>query len=99
VVSVDHPHVVENYRFGHAVWQRSQTEETSTEELREALLRYRPPFDELLRPDATGTAAGAGTDTPAGESMEGAAAVVPDTAASETGAPADQDQPAHGGRP
>ncbi|HEY3957464.1 MAG TPA: hypothetical protein VGM53_29200, partial [Streptosporangiaceae bacterium] len=56
VVSVDHPDVVENYRFGHAIWQRSQTEETSTEDLREALLRYRSLFEELLRQDGGNTA-------------------------------------------
>jgi hypothetical protein len=55
VVSVDHPDVVENYRFGHSVWQRSQTEQISTEDLREALLRYRSLFDELLRPDPSKT--------------------------------------------
>lgn len=53
VVSVDHPDVVANYRFGHAVSQRAQRQQTSTEELREALLRYRSLFDELLRPDGT----------------------------------------------
>jgi hypothetical protein len=60
LVSVDHPDVVENYRFAHGVSQRSQEEQTSTEDLREALLRYRSLFDELLRPGAVGTAA-AGT--------------------------------------
>jgi hypothetical protein len=115
VVSVDHPHVVENYRFGHAIWQRSQTEETSTEDLREALLRYRSLFDELLRPDTTETAAtgtgpagsterapepaGDGAGTTATESTEEAAVPMPDTGASETGGPAYQDQPARGGRP
>jgi len=51
LVSVDHPHTVENYRFAHAVRERSQTQQASTEDLREALLRYRSLFDELLRPD------------------------------------------------
>ena len=53
LVSVDHPDTVENYRFAHAVRQRSQTQQASTEDLREALLRYRSLFDELLRPEAT----------------------------------------------
>ena len=60
LVSVDYPDTVENYRFAHAVQQRSQTEQASTEDLREALLRYRSLFDELLRPegsDAAGTTA------------------------------------------
>jgi hypothetical protein len=60
LVSVDYPQTVENYRFAHAVQQRSQTQQASTEELREALLRFRSLFDELLRPegdDAAGTTA------------------------------------------
>ena len=57
LVSVDYPDTVENYRFAHGVQQRSQTEQASTEELREALLRYRSLFDELLRPEGTDTAA------------------------------------------
>jgi hypothetical protein len=51
LVSVDHPDTVENYRFAHAVQQRAQTQQASTEDLREALLRYRSLFDELLRPE------------------------------------------------
>jgi hypothetical protein len=57
LVSVDYPDTVENYRFAHGVQQRSQTEQASTEELREALLRYRSLFDELLRPEGSDTAA------------------------------------------
>lgn len=51
LVSVDHPDTVENYRFAHAVQQRAQTGQASTEDLREALLRYRSLFDDLLRPE------------------------------------------------
>jgi hypothetical protein len=51
LVSVDHPGTVENYRFAHAVQQRAETQQASTEDLREALLRYRSLFDELLRPE------------------------------------------------
>jgi hypothetical protein len=61
LVSVDHPDTVENYRFAHAVQQRSLAQQASTEDLREALLRYRSLFDELLRPEGNG-AAGATTD-------------------------------------
>src|ERR1700761_862705 len=61
LVSVDHPDTVENYRFAHAVQQRSQTQQASTEDLREALLRFRSLFDELLRPAGNG-AAGATAD-------------------------------------
>jgi hypothetical protein len=61
LVSVDHPDTVENYRFAHAVQQRAETQQASTEDLREALLRYRSLFDELLRPEGNG-AAGAVAD-------------------------------------
>jgi hypothetical protein len=60
LVSVDYPETVENYRFAHAVRLRSQTQQAGTEDLREAMLRYRSLFDELLRPegdDAADTAA------------------------------------------
>jgi hypothetical protein len=60
LVSVDHPDTVENYRYAHAVRQRSETQQASTEDLREALLRYRSLFDELLSPEGNG-AAGATT--------------------------------------
>jgi hypothetical protein len=62
LVSVDHPGTVGNYRFAHAVQQRSGnsgtsgTRQASTEDLREALLRYRSLFDELLRPAGNGAA-------------------------------------------
>jgi FtsZ-interacting cell division protein ZipA len=56
LISVDHPDTVENYRFAHAVQQRSETEQASTEDLREALLRYRSLFDELLRQEGNGAA-------------------------------------------
>jgi hypothetical protein len=61
LVSVDHPDTVENYRFAHAVRQRAQAQQASTEDLREALLRYRSLFGDLLRPegsDAAGVTAG-----------------------------------------
>jgi hypothetical protein len=56
LVSVDYPGTVEDYRFAHAVQLRSQAEQASTEDLREALLRYRSLFDELLRPEGNGAA-------------------------------------------
>jgi hypothetical protein len=51
LVSVDHPEVVDNYRSAHGVYEQAQVERASTEELREALVRYRSLFDELLRAD------------------------------------------------
>ncbi len=60
LVSVDHPRTVENYRFAHAVRERSLTQQASTEDLREALLRYRSLFDELLRPEGSDAAGAVG---------------------------------------
>jgi hypothetical protein len=51
LVSVDHPAVVENYRFAHGIRERAQAQQASTEDLREALLRYRSLFNELLEAD------------------------------------------------
>jgi hypothetical protein len=51
LLSVDHPNVVENYRLAHDIHERSHQQQASTEDLREALLRYRSLFDELLRAD------------------------------------------------
>jgi len=63
LISVDHPDTVENYRFAHEVQQRAETQQASTEDLREALLRYRSLFDELLRPEGNGAAVPAVSDT------------------------------------
>ena len=44
-VSVDHPHVVENYRAAYSITQR---DDADTEDQRRALVHYRSLFDELL---------------------------------------------------
>jgi FtsZ-interacting cell division protein ZipA len=51
LVSVDHPEVVEDYRFAHGICEQAGTQQVSTEDLREALLHYRSLFSELLRAD------------------------------------------------
>jgi hypothetical protein len=51
LVSVDHPEVVENYRFAHDIRDLAQAQRANTEDLREAMLRYRSLFDELLLAD------------------------------------------------
>jgi hypothetical protein len=51
LVSVDHPEVVENYRIAHGIRERAQAQQAGTEDLREALLRYRSLFSELLEAD------------------------------------------------
>jgi hypothetical protein len=49
LVSVDHPQVVENYRYAHGI--RQHAPQASTEDLREALVRFRSLFEELLQAD------------------------------------------------
>jgi len=60
LVSVDHPAVVENYRVAHGIHERAQRREASTEDLREALIRYRSLFEELLRDDDAAAPVGTG---------------------------------------
>jgi len=55
LVSVDHPHVVENYRAAYGVYTRQRDGQATTEDLRDALVRYRSLFEELLHPDGTDT--------------------------------------------
>jgi hypothetical protein len=47
-VSVDHPHVVENYRAARALMERRERGDAGTEELRHAVVNYRALFDDLL---------------------------------------------------
>lgn len=47
-ISVDHPHVVENYRAAHEIAQRSERGEASTEDQRQAMIHYRGLFTDLL---------------------------------------------------
>jgi hypothetical protein len=47
-ISVDHSAVVKNYRVAHDIALRDSGGETSTEELRTALLHYRMLFEDLL---------------------------------------------------
>jgi hypothetical protein len=48
-ISVGHPRVTENYRAAHAIALRLAKSETSTEELRNAMVHYRFLFDELVQ--------------------------------------------------
>jgi hypothetical protein len=89
LVSVDHPGTVEDYRFAHAVQQRSGSEQASTEDLREALLRYRSLFDDLLRPEANGAA---GTTEGRGERV----AAQPEAQVPEASAAGQEDDPEAG---
>lgn len=47
-ISVDHPAVVSNYRAARAIALRDERGETTTEELRKAVVHYRALFQELL---------------------------------------------------
>lgn len=47
-ISVDHSLVVKNYRIAHDIALRDSSGETTTEELRTALLHYRMLFEDLL---------------------------------------------------
>jgi hypothetical protein len=47
-ISVDHPHLVQNYRAARDIARRRERGEASTEDLRKALVYYRALFDELL---------------------------------------------------
>ena len=51
-LSVDHPHVVRNYRAAHQIAERHATGQADTEDLRRAMVFYRDLFAELLEPHA-----------------------------------------------
>lgn len=47
-ISVDYPDVVDNFREGHSLVRQHQAGKGGTEELRQAMTRFRSLFDELL---------------------------------------------------
>lgn len=47
-ISVDHPRVVENYREGRRLTDRTASGEGTTEDLRQAMRHYRKLFEELV---------------------------------------------------
>ena len=47
-ISVDHPHVIENYRAAAAIAQRHRRGEATTEDLRQAMVYYRQLLEDLL---------------------------------------------------
>jgi len=51
-ISVDHPHVVEEYRAAHATAEKDVAGGVETEDLRQAMVHYRALFDDLLETDA-----------------------------------------------
>jgi len=52
-ISVMVPNFVSNYRNAHAIALKSQRNEVTTEELRQAMVYYRSLFDELLETEET----------------------------------------------
>src|SRR5690348_1077741 len=54
VVSVDHPQLADDYRAAHDVCGRGRGGNASTDELRDAFLRYRRLFDALIEVDREG---------------------------------------------
>ena len=52
-ISVDHPHVVSNYRVAHDIAVADQNGKASTEDLRHAVVCYRQLFEELLEGHVT----------------------------------------------
>lgn len=52
-ISVDHPHVVEEYRAGHEITVRHKNGQATTEDLRNAMLHYRRLFEDLLQDGGT----------------------------------------------
>lgn len=50
-ISVDHPHVAENYRTAHMIFLSQEKANIGTEAQREAFVHYRALFEELLEPD------------------------------------------------
>jgi hypothetical protein len=55
-ISVNHPKVVDNYRAAHAIAARAARGESSTEDLRKAVLHYRLLFEDLLEVHPPGKA-------------------------------------------
>jgi hypothetical protein len=52
-ISVDHPHVVRNYRAAHDIAARDAAGRATTEDLRQAMVHYRALFEDLLGESAT----------------------------------------------
>ncbi|WP_327327808.1 hypothetical protein OG735_38705 [Streptomyces sp. NBC_01210] len=52
-LSVEHARTLEHYRAAHEINLRTGSRDTSTEELRSAMVHYRALFEELLKDDTT----------------------------------------------
>jgi hypothetical protein len=63
-ISVDHPHVVTNYRAARDIAEGNKSGKATTEDLRQALVHYRSLFEELLEAPAVTTASEATQSEP-----------------------------------
>jgi len=66
LVSVDHPHVVQNYREAHGIYVASQTSPVTTEDMRRAIIAYRALFTELVNDGREPVGRSAGTSGTSG---------------------------------
>jgi len=57
-ISVDHAHVVDDYRAAHAISMANEHGRAGTEDLRQAMVHYRRLFEDLLEPRQEDRAAG-----------------------------------------
>jgi len=51
-ISVDHPHVLDEYRAAHNIAERHAAGGVATEDLRQAMVHYRTLFEDLLETDS-----------------------------------------------
>jgi hypothetical protein len=51
-ISVDHPHVLDEYRAAHNIAERHAAGGVETEDLRQAMVHYRALFEDLLETDS-----------------------------------------------
>ncbi|MDT5040073.1 MAG: hypothetical protein QOE51_1058 [Actinoplanes sp.] len=96
-LSVDHARTLGHYRDAHAISQRSQKGEASTEDLRQSLVHYRALFADLLGADPLTT-----SPNSTAASLTGSATTEPADAPAQAPAPApapDHDTDVAGSRP
>jgi hypothetical protein len=92
-LSVEHAQTLGHYRDAHAISERSKNGESSTEDLRQALVHYRALFADLLGTDPLKTSPNAtakALTTPA-DSDDTAAADLDDVSSSDVSTSADSD--------
>ena len=61
-ISVDHPHVLDEYRAAHNIAERHAAGGVETEDLRQAMVHYRALFEDLLETDSAASEQAAPTE-------------------------------------